>query len=52
MGIVFAIAFLLGVVVLLSSLRIRGCASFLLWMLLGMSVVWFVLQFASGGLRM
>ncbi len=51
MGIVFTVVLLLGVGLLLRSSQVRGCVLFLLWMALGMAAVWFILQFASGGLR-
>ena len=51
MGIVFACMALLGAGVLLRSLRVWGCLGFVLWVLLGVAATWFVLQFASGGLR-
>lgn len=51
MGIVFSVVLFLGAVLVLRSLGVRGCVSFVLWMMLGMAAVWFVLQFASGGLR-
>jgi len=50
MGLTFSVVLVLGAAILLLSLRIRGCVSFVLWMVLGLAA-WFVLQFASGGLR-
>jgi len=51
MGLMFMCVALLGAGVLLRSLRLWGCISFVLWVVLGMMATWFVLQFASGGLR-
>ncbi len=51
MGIVLACIALVGAGMVLRSLRVWGCISFVLWMALGMAATWFVLQFASGGLR-
>lgn len=51
MGLTFSVVLVLGAAIPLLSLRIRGCVSFVLWMVLGLAAAWFVLQFASGGLR-
>ena len=51
MGIMFSVVLFLGAVLVLRSMRIPGCVSFVLWMVLGLAAMWFVLQFTSGGLR-
>ncbi len=51
MGFVFMVVMLLGAGILLRSLRLWGCIEFVLWVALGVMATWFVLQFASGGLR-
>ena len=51
MGIVFVAVMLLGAGILVRSLRVSGCIGFVLWAGLGMMATWFLLQFASGGLR-
>jgi hypothetical protein len=52
MGLVFAGLVLVGVVLIVRSLRMWGCVSFVVWVLVGMAMTGVVLLFASGGLRM
>jgi len=51
MGLLFAGLVILGTLILIHSLRLRGCFSFLFWCAAGAFVVWVVLLFASGVLR-
>ena len=51
MGVLFAGVMIVGLLILIGSLRLRGCFSFLFWCLAGAFVVWVVLLFASGVLR-
>ena len=51
MGLAFSVILFLGAVLVVRSLRVRGCASFVLWMIVGMAAAWFALQFMSAGLR-
>lgn len=51
MGLVFAGVMVAGAVIALRSLRLRGCVWFLGWVLLGMAMTWFALQFISGTWR-
>ena len=52
MGVMFALLAVIGVIVLVRSLRLEGCVSFVLWLLVGLAVTWFVLQFLSGSWRL
>jgi hypothetical protein len=52
MGMVLALGFVLSLWWVLHSLRLRGCVGIVLWMGLGMVVMWFALEFAFGGLRL
>lgn len=51
MGLVFAVLVIIGVVLMVRSLRANGCFSFVLWVLIGLAATWFVLQFTSGSWR-
>ena len=51
MGVVFAVVAVIGVIVLVRSLRLEGCVSFVLWLLVGLAVTWMVLQIFSGAWR-
>ncbi len=51
MGVVFALVAVVGVVIVVRSLQVKGCVSFGLWLLVGLAVMWFVLQFMSGAWR-
>ena len=51
MGLVFAGVMVLGAVIVLRSLRLRGFVWFLLWMLLGMAITLLTLQFILGTWR-
>lgn len=51
MGVVFAVLVVVGVVLVVRSLRASGCVSFVLWVLIGLAAMWFVLQFTSGSWR-
>ena len=51
MGVLFALLAVVGVIVLIRSLRVEGCVSFGLWLLVGLVVTWFLLQFLSGSWR-
>ncbi len=51
MGLVFALLIVVGVIVLVRSLHLEGCVSFVLWLLVGLAVTWFLLQFLSGSWR-
>ena len=42
MGVLFALLIVIGVIVLVRSLRIEGCVSFVLWLLVGLAVTWFL----------
>ncbi len=50
-GVVFALLAVVGVVVIVRSLPVKGCLSFGLWLLVGLAVMWLVLQFMSGAWR-
>ena len=45
----YAVLFV-GVFLMLRTMRVRGCASFLLWMAFGAGVVYVVLHLANGSL--
>lgn len=51
MGVLFAVVAVVGVIVLVRSLRLEGCVSFVLWLLVGLAVTWLFLQFFSGHWR-
>ena len=51
MGVLFALLAVIGVVVLVRSLHVEGCVSFVLWLLVGLAMTWFLLQFLSGSWR-
>ena len=52
MGVLFALFAVIGVIVLVRSLHLEGCVSFGLWVLVGLAVTWFLLQFFSGSWRL
>ena len=51
MGVVFAVITVVGVIMVVRSLRLEGCVSFVLWLLVGLAVTWMFLQFFSGTWR-
>ena len=51
MGLMFALLAVVGLIVLVKSLRLEGCVSFVLWLLVGLAVTWLFLQFFSGHWR-
>lgn len=51
MGVLFAAVAVVGVIVLVRSLHLEGCVSFVLWLLVGLAVTWLFLQFFSGSWR-
>ena len=51
MGMLFAVVAVVGVIVLVRSLRLEGCVSFGLWLLVGLAATWFLLQILSGSWR-
>ncbi len=51
MGMLFVLVAVIGVIVLVRSLRLEGCVSFGLWLLVGLAVTWVVLQFLAGSWR-
>ena len=51
MGLVFASVMIVGLLVLLRSLRLRGCLAFLAWFVAGAFITWLLLLFMSGELR-
>ena len=52
MGVMFVLLAVVGVIVLVRSLRLEGCVSFVLWLLVGLAVTWLFLQFFSGYWRL
>jgi hypothetical protein len=50
MGLLFACLMIVGILVLLYSLRLRGCLAFLLWLVAGVFMTWLLLLFVSRGL--
>ncbi len=51
MGLLFAGFMVVGILVLLHSLRLRGCLAFLAWIVAGVFITWLLLLFVSGELR-
>ncbi len=52
MGLMVAVLLVVGVVLIVRSLRLWGCGSFALWLLIGLVGTWLILLVASGRVQM
>lgn len=48
MGVMLVVVCVVGLVLMVRSLRAGGCVGFVLWLLVGLAATWFALQFVSG----